>query len=705
MVAVRIPGADSIDSVAPARDPGVQANPEDFGAGVGQSTANFGASLVSLSAHMYAKQQDAADQVSVQTNMVNMAPAIAKAHLENQAAFPDGGPASVNDLNARLFAAKDGVAAAMKARGLEPSKAAQARIDTQFAGMQSNALVSGTTYSINANVSKMQSALDDNNALVASNVLSGKQSLENGLSTIPGNVAAGKSLYGGQAMRDKEEAWQHAVIDAAIRNKYDGGDRAGGDAISDKYYGNVPRFGDSNAAAVVISANRLGIAPRNLAAVMSYETGGRFDPNMMGGKGGNYQGLIQFGPEERARYGVKPGMTFAEQMPAVENYLRDRGLKPGMDLAQLYSIVNAGSLDQNGQPRWAASDGNGNIASHVQNIQRDHYANADSFLSGAGAGGAKSVKVANADSSAVIPGAGKPNADASGDQSTNSSGDNAPVLPDVAKALYWRQQSQLTGNDTERQNRIQAAQAKRVSDDAENQIIADVFSPTPKTTEVGISDNPALTPGAKMRMLAFVQRSTKDEPAAKISTRTSMDIVGRMGLPDGDPQKVSSEEQIRKAYTDGNLTRADYEFDVKRLDAVDGTPLSKKRALFEKDASNSIELAALGSGSMTGGAGTFNKSAFLQDVQSRIDSYRAEKKDPAHLFEQGHPDYLGKTDSNGRPFILKPYMPNAQKDARDAAATIPTPASSPAERQRLDEWVRARGGAPTAPIPIVPVSQ
>ncbi len=121
-------------------------------------------------------------------------------------------------------------------------------------------------------------------------------------------------------------------------------------------------------------ADGLGISPLSLAGVMHYETGGfRRGVNVRGGKGGNYEGVIQFGPAERKQYGYVSGMTMAEQLRGpVRNYLIDRGLKPGMGTAELYSIINAGSLDRNGQPRWNASDGNGNVRSHAEKITREH---------------------------------------------------------------------------------------------------------------------------------------------------------------------------------------------------------------------------------------------------------------------------------------------------------------------------------------------
>ena len=44
---------------------------------------------------------------------------------------------------------------------------------------------------------------------------------------------------------------------------------------------------------------------------MSYETGGKLDPNQWGGAGGRYLGLIQFGPEEQRKCGVEPGRMSA----------------------------------------------------------------------------------------------------------------------------------------------------------------------------------------------------------------------------------------------------------------------------------------------------------------------------------------------------------------------------------------------------------
>lgn len=94
--------------------------------------------------------------------------------------------------------------------------------------------------------------------------------------------------------------------------------------------------------AVRASASRLGINPSDLLATISYETMGKMSPSIWGGAGGKHLGLIQFSPENQKRYGVRPDQTAPEQMVAVESYLRDRGVKPGHGLLDIYSAVNAG---------------------------------------------------------------------------------------------------------------------------------------------------------------------------------------------------------------------------------------------------------------------------------------------------------------------------------------------------------------------------
>lgn len=141
-------------------------------------------------------------------------------------------------------------------------------------------------------------------------------------------------------------------------------------AVADKANYN---FTGENADVLRQAAKELGTSPKDLATVISYESG--FNSKRWGGKGGNYMGLIQFGPSERKQFGANDQQSFKEQMPAVVRYLKTRGFKPGMGLLDLYSTINAGSPG-----RYNASDGNGTVRSHVARMQAQHAARVERFL-------------------------------------------------------------------------------------------------------------------------------------------------------------------------------------------------------------------------------------------------------------------------------------------------------------------------------------
>jgi hypothetical protein len=120
--------------------------------------------------------------------------------------------------------------------------------------------------------------------------------------------------------------------------------------------------------AIRTTAGNLGIDPVDLATAISYETGGRLDPGLYGGAGGKYLGLIQFGPAEQKQYGVHAGQSAVEQMGAVENFLRDRGVKPGMGLLDVYSTINAGSPGLYNRSDAANGGAPGTVADKVRSM-------------------------------------------------------------------------------------------------------------------------------------------------------------------------------------------------------------------------------------------------------------------------------------------------------------------------------------------------
>lgn len=115
---------------------------------------------------------------------------------------------------------------------------------------------------------------------------------------------------------------------------------------------------------LVQQARAKGINPLDLATVIAHETGGKFNPDVWGGKGGRYYGLLQFGDNERKQFGVNSlNPSYENQIDAGLNFLASRGFKPGMNRMDMYSTVLAGSPGHNNR-----ADQNGTVAQHVANM-------------------------------------------------------------------------------------------------------------------------------------------------------------------------------------------------------------------------------------------------------------------------------------------------------------------------------------------------
>lgn len=140
-------------------------------------------------------------------------------------------------------------------------------------------------------------------------------------------------------------------------------------------------------AGIEAAANRLGISPVDLATVISYETGGTFDPTQGGPttQYGRHRGLIQFGEPQAAKYGVDWNNAAASQLGAdgaIVRYLLDAGVRPGMGLMDVYSAVNAGRVG-----RYGASDANnggapGTVADKVNYQMAGHSQRAAQMFGG-----------------------------------------------------------------------------------------------------------------------------------------------------------------------------------------------------------------------------------------------------------------------------------------------------------------------------------
>lgn len=129
-------------------------------------------------------------------------------------------------------------------------------------------------------------------------------------------------------------------------------------------------------------AKEFGLDPVEVAAIMSYESAGTFNPKIMGGKGGQYMGLIQFGPSERKKYKIDANSSPEQWSSAVTQFLKDRGFKKGMGSLDLYSTINAGAP---GKYNLSDNGGRDSVRSHHARIMAEHRGNGEKWLKGGGA--------------------------------------------------------------------------------------------------------------------------------------------------------------------------------------------------------------------------------------------------------------------------------------------------------------------------------
>jgi hypothetical protein len=128
-------------------------------------------------------------------------------------------------------------------------------------------------------------------------------------------------------------------------------------------------------------ARKIGADPVDLASVISYETGGTFDPKKTGPttKWGQHKGLFQWGEPQANRYGVDWSNPMS-QFEAAAQYFTDAGYKPGMGLLDLYSAVNAGKVGRYNASDEAAGGAPGTVRDKVLNQFPEHIQKAKSLL-------------------------------------------------------------------------------------------------------------------------------------------------------------------------------------------------------------------------------------------------------------------------------------------------------------------------------------
>jgi len=93
--------------------------------------------------------------------------------------------------------------------------------------------------------------------------------------------------------------------------------------------------------AVTALAEQMKLSAKDLLTVMSFESGGTFDPGITNATG--HTGLIQFSPANLQRFGLSAQSSVTDQVIAAGRYLEDAGIKAGDSLLRIYAAILTGN--------------------------------------------------------------------------------------------------------------------------------------------------------------------------------------------------------------------------------------------------------------------------------------------------------------------------------------------------------------------------
>ena len=318
-VGIKIPGADSIDPVAPARDPGVRADPNDFGANIGESLTHLGNAAVAVGAHLDQKREAAAMAMAVPEATAKFQyEAIQRQQKQVAGPAPASAAAAGQAADTDLGKTQEQIASDIAAKyGLD--KLGVAKLTGHLTTLRGHATVTAVTTGNNQIAAGLASGHDDTVKTIASNAMA-TGDVDGALKQVDESVAAMRGVIPENYLNIKATKSKKVVVDAVI-----GGLRAAGtkeaydraEMLTQRFYGTVP-----TAAKDVYSA------------IYAQESGSGSNTatSVTGARGG-----MQIQPATFAQY-AKPGENIdnpADNQAVGKRIIDDLSAKSGGDPARI----------------------------------------------------------------------------------------------------------------------------------------------------------------------------------------------------------------------------------------------------------------------------------------------------------------------------------------------------------------------------------
>lgn len=241
-----------------------------------------------------------------------------------------------------------------------------------------------------------------------------------------------------------------------------------------------------------------------------------------------------------------------------------------------------------------------------------------------------------------------------------------------AKIMYDAQEADLA-----RSERLAVIRQKQAMEQAITEYQKDAYSDTPTKTARDIIDDPRFNGDPKLRehMIAFINNPPGSGIPAPQSYAAAQRIIDRIRLPEGDPNKITSENQI---YDNMRLlNRDDLNFVLgkfKDLRSPGESRFSHRLEEFFKGVTPQIDRSGILPGLPQDARGKAKAFEYRRMVEDQIAQYREAGKNPDDLLNPKKPDYLGA------PEILKPF----RRTFTEALADFQTENNGPLGAQATD---------------------
>lgn len=221
--------------------------------------------------------------------------------------------------------------------------------------------------------------------------------------------------------------------------------------------------------------------------------------------------------------------------------------------------------------------------------------------------------------------------------------------------------------DVAKQNQLDTLIRKRKSDEAEQMLLPYMFpeltgkKPPPNMGQ--IINNSDLLPDAKRQMLQLYKSSLEeDSVSSQEDAINSAELLRRMRLPPGDPERINDSAPLFQAVIDKKIKRTSFDW----LDKVqkeartpEGETLNRVLTQFYSSYKTSITMSEEFPGGQRYPDQDRSWFDFQRYVERQLQKYQREGKNWMDLFTRGKPEFLGN------PAILAPFQKSMQQRMRE----------------------------------------